>query len=903
MPHPLHRFLSAMVCPFGFRRELPHASTRRGVPRFLLAALVLSLAGATLLTAQSVRWQPGAGQLGFNQISQLALVFEDCEPDGPVELPQVDGLVFGRPSQSTNRSISFGTGGRQSSSTFTLTYPVRPERRTPITVPAFSVKTDKGTLNVAAANFTVGESTVGSSGLSVADISTVTLTTPKRTVWAGEVFPLTYNLSVLSRYWHSPASYVQWQPAPLVAEDWSKIEAGEATVRGERRLVATQTTRAYAKEPGSITINPAQQVVNLQVGTQGFGLFTTPAVEQRMLTTEPLELTVRPLPAAPSAFTGAVGQFTLASKVVPTAPTVGEPITWTLELAGTGNWPDIAGLPEREVSADFSVVQPKSKRTMKDNALFEGTLSEDVVLVPNKAGRYTLGPVRFTYFDSASGTYRTLSTEPVTLVVAPGAGSSASSAPSGPVQFSLPPIDAEPSAAFPQVTREGVPPVPPQNLPRDPIPQSARGFAPIEFRALVWTCAALAGGLPLLGWLTLAAVRSRRLDPQLRRRRAHAALKETLAAIRTISAQPREIVPLLRQWQAQAAELWEVPHAAPGASRVQTAVAARTTEAAPAWARLWDEADRAQYGRNAGLPNDWLLRAEGALNAVRVSAWQPLSLFALAHLFPFTGPRGARATGYSLPPPMPAATAIVFLLCLLVSSTARGAETPLELYHSGKHAAAETGWRKEVAARPHDWAARHNLGLALAQQDRWAEATAHWTSAFLLHPRDERTRWDLALGLQRSGLAPAELVAFARAEGRHAVARLASPGEWQLALAGAGLFLGVAIVLLLLRGYGHAGAWARVVSIGLMVVAIAAAGTATLSLHTYGQLAQHGATIVWRASTLRSLPTDVDTQKVTALSAGSIAIVDKTFLGWSRLNFAGGQTGWTRNEDLVPLYR
>jgi hypothetical protein len=60
---------------------------------------------------------------------------------------------------------------------------------------------------------------------------------------------------------------------------------------------------------------------------------------------------------------------------------------------------------------------------------------------------------------------------------------------------------------------------------------------------------------------------------------------------------------------------------------------------------------------------------------------------------------------------------------------------------------------------------------------------------------------------------------------------------------------------------------------------------------------------VWKPSTLRSVPTEADTQKTTALSAGSIAVADRTFLGWTRLNFAGGQTGWARSDDLLPLYR
>jgi hypothetical protein len=79
---------------------------------------------------------------------------------------------------------------------------------------------------------------------------------------------------------------------------------------------------------------------------------------------------------------------------------------------------------------------------------------------------------------------------------------------------------------------------------------------------------------------------------------------------------------------------------------------------------------------------------------------------------------------------------------------------------------------------------------------------------------------------------------------------------------------------------------------------------ATFSLHAYGDLANPGAVFVREATTLRSIPTDADTaQKTSPLSAGSIAVVDKSFLGWTKLTFSGGQSGWVRTETLVPLYR
>jgi len=51
--------------------------------------------------------------------------------------------------------------------------------------------------------------------------------------------------------------------------------------------------------------------------------------------------------------------------------------------------------------------------------------------------------------------------------------------------------------------------------------------------------------------------------------------------------------------------------------------------------------------------------------------------------------------------------------------------------------------------------------------------------------------------------------------------------------------------------------------------------------------------IVYKTSTLWSIPTEADaTQKMSLLSAGSIAVADRTFLSWTHLTFAGGQGGW-----------
>ncbi len=843
---------------------------RRILPLALLLLLGLAL-GQTLGRAQTVRWEPPGGQLGFNQVSDLALVFTDCEPDGDPALPKIDGLQLGRPSQSSEMNMVNMTVTRR----FSLVFPVRPGKRSTISIPAFEVKTDKGAITVKAATFTVGDATVGNSGLSVNDVAVAKVTATKDSFWAGEVFPVSYNLNIVRRYYHSIASNVDWPSAPLVTEDWSKPELNEALVRGERYVVLQQSTRAYAKQPGNYTFKPASQMVNLMVGTSGFGLFSQPTVEQRAIESEPLTLNIKPLPSAPLAFTGAVGEFTFTSKVVPLTAAVGEPVTWTLELAGTGNWPDLTGLPTREVSNDFQVVQPKSKRAMKDGTLFEGTLTEDVVLVPTKPGTYRLAPVRFTYFDTKSGTYKTVASEPATVTITAGSAPVLAPAGSGaPVQFSINTPASTPAAP---VLPPAVAPVAPENLPRDPIAEKRTGFVPLVTDNLVWACLPTSVLGPLLLWLVLAALRSRERDPQRPRREARARLAAALKELRAAGSRPVA----LKVWQTETANLWAVPHAAPGTPLLHASVGRQAPNAAPTWAKLWSEADRALHSRENQLPADWLTRAEGALAAVSVPGWPPFSLFAGRNLLPF-----------------------LFTLALLLAPVAAHADVATEAYKRGDFAAAEAGWRKTLAAAPDDWTARHNLGLALGQQDRWAEATSYWTGAFLLNARADATRWDLALGLQRSGMAPPELVELSRGEGAQQLARWASPAEWQLALVGAALLIAVALVVLLLKGYGRIGGWARPTALVTILFAILLAAAATLSLHTYGPLAHPDAVIIWKASTLRSIPTEADTtQKMSPLSAGSIAVVEKTFLGWTKLSFAGGQAGWVRSEDLIRLYR
>ena len=109
-----------------------------------------------------------------------------------------------------------------------------------------------------------------------------------------------------------------------------------------------------------------------------------------------------------------------------------------------------------------------------------------------------------------------------------------------------------------------------------------------------------------------------------------------------------------------------------------------------------------------------------------------------------------------------------------------------------------------------------------------------------------------------------------------------------------------------MRAYGNVtGRWARPTAFAALTAAFVLALAAVMSLYFYGDAADPHAAIAWHQVLLRSVPTEADTQqKTSSLPAGSLGVVDKEFpVGWVRLVFENGQTGWVRQQDIVWLYR
>jgi hypothetical protein len=790
------------------------------------------------------------------QVSQLQLVFDDCSPNDTPTPPKVDGLRLDYEGQSSNISMINGSFSRN----VTITFAALLAQQKEVEIPSFTVESNKGRLRVPAARFSPTGSTVGSGGVSLGEAASARLVPSPETVWEGEVFELDYTIDVASGYYPNwGRGTFEWDPSPLVIEDWSQPAPFDAR-GGNPRTGLAYRTRAIARTVGRLRLNPTSQLVNLSVGVTGFGFFQQRSYQQFAVPSSPATVEVRPLPPAPSGFAGAVGEFKVDSKVVPVHVKVGDPVTWTVELAGMGNWPEIRGIPARQAPASFQAIQPKPKRTQPQGKLFEGTLAEDVVLVPTQAGTYELPNLDFVYFDPKAGAYKTVSAPGATVIVDPAAAAPEAGGEPGTAAGVAPPVAvaATPEAKAPE------PPAP--NL-GDPSPPSPEAPRPLPKRSLLAACAAPFAALALL-WVALALRRARATDPARPQREARQRLASTLGALRDApsSDKPR----LILAWQRDAAVLWAIDHAAPPPARVDD----------PAWRALWEESDRSLYSPDTMLPGDWVGRADAALAGKTLRRFSPARILLPSNFIP------------------------LLALALAFAASAAAAADPAETYRRGDFAGAAKAWAEEARAHPLDWSARRNLSLALSQQDRFGEAAAQAASAFVQQACDPSVRRQMVYACDKAGFVPEPLDVLLQPGPVQALARLESPGAWQRTGVVAAALAAAALALLLGGAYaGLRSVWLRAPALALLVAALALGAASLAAFRAYGLTADTRAVIIWQAGLLRSIPTEADvSQKTSPLAAGSAAIADRTFLTWIRVVFPSGETGWIPRDEAVYVW-
>jgi hypothetical protein len=145
-------------------------------------------------------------------------------------------------------------------------------------------------------------------------------------------------------------------------------------------------------------------------------------VEQSVTLKAPAtSIAVLPLPTAgqPSGFSGAVGSFQIETRASPSHVAAGDPVTVTWNIQGAGNFDRVssAGIP---TDATWKAYRPQATFSPQDSVGHEGNKQFEQTVVPMRAGRLQLPPLKFSYFDPKSGQYVVRHTQPLEVSVTPG---------------------------------------------------------------------------------------------------------------------------------------------------------------------------------------------------------------------------------------------------------------------------------------------------------------------------------------------------------------------------------------------------------------------------------------------------------------------------------------------------
>ena len=186
-------------------------------------------------------------------------------------------------------------------------------------------------------------------------------------------------------------------------------------------------TVLYPQHSGDIKIDPAsfEAVLRVQTRQQVRSIFDdffgSYANVNRTLTAPGTTIHVKPLPAGkPADFSGAVGKFTLTttpSASQPISLKVNEALTLTLTISGSGNM-KLIKTPAIDWPEGFEPYDPKVTNNYKTTTSgTSGSKSIEYLAIPRAAGEYLIPAVHFSYFDTSTGQYKTLSTPEYTLHV------------------------------------------------------------------------------------------------------------------------------------------------------------------------------------------------------------------------------------------------------------------------------------------------------------------------------------------------------------------------------------------------------------------------------------------------------------------------------------------------------
>jgi hypothetical protein len=263
----------------------------------------------------------------------------------------------------------------------------------------------------------------------------VKLSAPRREVFVGESIPVEIELGMRSGFVTSlnglpklagddfTLNYVSHQP-----------ERSEKMIDGQAFVLLTWRSVLSVVKPGSFPLS-AEVPLTVKIRTRPrresalddqFGdpfwqnLFGASVPKDINVQSPAQELKVLALPAEgrPADFHGAIGSFAIESDVTPAKADVGDPLTLTMRVVGSGNF-DRVDSTMLDHLEHWKTYPPKSTFNTNDPLKHKGEKVFEQPLIASEPGAQTVPPLSFSYFDPSTKRYETAHSAPLRVTISP----------------------------------------------------------------------------------------------------------------------------------------------------------------------------------------------------------------------------------------------------------------------------------------------------------------------------------------------------------------------------------------------------------------------------------------------------------------------------------------------------
>ena len=354
------------------------------------------------------------------------------------------------PSRSQQSSVQMINGKTTSTSSITFTYILMANKEGTFTIPAataiadgkevestpFKVKVlpkdDANGIGGVGGNNDTQSTGRNNASLSATDLF-VTSTTSKTTVYEQEAILLTYKIyaAVDLRGFDNVKlpDFKGFQSQEVELPNDRHWELEHYRGRNYRSTIYRQFV-LFPQKTGQLEIESARFDASVARATEAIDPFdaffnrgNTYVEIKKTLTTPKILVTVNPLPSGkPDGFTGGVGDFSINSSLSSNHVKANDAVTLKLNITGIGNLKLIKA-PEVKFPEDFEIYDPKVDNQFRLTSTgLSGSQTIEYLAIPRNAGNYRIPALKFSYFDTKTKSYKTLTTESYDLQVDKGDG-------------------------------------------------------------------------------------------------------------------------------------------------------------------------------------------------------------------------------------------------------------------------------------------------------------------------------------------------------------------------------------------------------------------------------------------------------------------------------------------------